>query len=337
MLQKLSTFDLINSTYIAQSIYTLIKIDIFDKLIAGKSSSQNLANSCSINAAKLQILLDLAVSMDFLGQKDNCYFLRKKGMNLTRAVNSWERDYFTIWAEGLQSAAAQTPAWLTQDMNAYETANGATIWEHYRTNRALGKSFEKFQDRISHLAHLPELTKIIQLHAGERFLDIAGGKGALAFQLAIQNPQAVGAVLDQPHMEPIFQEHALEVAEQAGVAQVTFIVGNMLKHIPTGFNTYLIKHALHDWDDESVCTVLMNIAQAMDSSSRLLIIEGVKQPQHKDNVLMQARAYEQAIWTCGKLRTLSDFENLLQRSGLKIRDMQETNVFDLSILECIKQ
>ncbi len=237
------------------------------------------------------------------------------------------------WAEALQPAMQHTNTWLSSDISAYEAANGSLAWEHYRTNRSVGSAYEDFQDRISQFIHIPELITAITLKPGEKFLDVACAKGALALALAESNPTTLGAVLDQPYMEQAFGQQLSKVSEDIA-KRVHFVAGDMLENIPSGFDTYLIKHALRDWNDAQAGAISRNIAAAMQPSARLLIIEGIKRPQHQDHVLMQTRAYEQAIWSVGKLRTLEEFTQLLTTAGLTLLNIRDTGIFYLSILEC---
>ena len=86
-------------------------------------------------------------------------------------------------------------------------------------------------------------------------------------------------------MEQAFGQQLSKVSEEIA-ERVHFVAGDMLQDIPSGFDTYLIKHALHDWNDAQASAIIRNIAAAMQSSAHLLIIEGIKRPQHQDHVLM---------------------------------------------------
>lgn len=332
-IKNLGIFDLIHASYAAQATHALIHHDVPDLLLQKSAPLDSLAAQCNIDPEKLKLLMDLGVSMGFFSCSEGVYFLKKKGIRLTRAIGSWERGYLITWAQALQPAMAQTNTWLSTDTNAYETAHGMQAWDHYRANRSLGSAYEEFQDRISHLAHIPALVAGIVLKPGERFLDVAGGKGALTLALAASNPDVQGTVLDQSYLKPAFEQQ-LAKSPDALVKRACFMAGDMLQSIPSGFDTYLIKHALHDWDDAKAGAIIKNIATAMQPPARLLIIEAIKRPQHSHHVLMQTRAYEQSVWSVGKVRTQEDFVHLLEQAGLVLRSVQDTAIFDLSILEC---
>lgn len=335
MLNKLNHFEIINATYLAQAIYQLIKLEVFEKLLLKSQTIEELSNDLKINHIKIKTFINIAIAADLIGKKKDSLFLRKKGLMLTKNIKSWERDYYLIWGGGINKGIINSELWINSDMDAYEIGNEKKLWDHYREDRDLGFSFENFQDRISSLSHFPEIFKNLKLNNNERIIDIAGGKGSLLLYLHQKNPTIRGCILDQKHMHPAFFENLESIKSEGFLPDIDFIPGDMLSHIPPQFDTYIIKHALHDWPDDSVIKILSNISSSMSESSRLLIIEGVN--ENNNSLLLQTRAYEQAIWTSGRVRTRSDFENLTKHSNLYIKEIKNTNIFDLSIIECVKK
>lgn len=51
------------------------------------------------------------------------------------------------------------------------------------------------------------------------------------------------------------------------------MAGSFPESVPAGADASLIKHVLHDWDDETVRRTLSNIREAMSLDSHLLIVE----------------------------------------------------------------
>src|SRR6185503_18878334 len=63
---------------------------------------------------------------------------------------------------------------------------------------------------------------------------------------------------------------------EAGVAgRCTVIGGDFFEAVPEGGDLYVLKSVIHDWDDEQALAILRTCRHAMDSSSRLLLIERV--------------------------------------------------------------
>jgi demethylsterigmatocystin 6-O-methyltransferase len=82
---------------------------------------------------------------------------------------------------------------------------------------------------------------------------------------------------------------------------------------------------MHDWPDVECVTILSNLAEAMDGDSRILMDEVVLPDV---NVPWQAAMQDisMTIQFGGKERTRSEWDGLIERSGLKVVDVRTYNV-----------
>ena len=55
--------------------------------------------------------------------------------------------------------------------------------------------------------------------------------------------------------------------------------GDFFREVPQGGDAYLLKHVIHDWDDERAAIILRNCRRAMPITGTLLIVEGVYPPR----------------------------------------------------------
>ena len=103
-------------------------------------------------------------------------------------------------------------------------------------------------------------------------VDMGGGNGALMIGILKANPRLRGIVFDQPAAA----ERATAQISQNNLAErCAAIGGDFFKEVPIGGDAYLLKHVIHDWDDERAVTILRNCHRAMTPQAKLLIIEGV--------------------------------------------------------------
>ncbi|MBA4031474.1 MAG: hypothetical protein C0478_11390 [Planctomyces sp.] len=112
--------------------------------------------------------------------------------------------------------------------------------------------------------------------------------------------------------------------------------GNFFEEVPAGRDLYTIKHVLHDWDDDSIRTILSNIRAAMADHSKLLIVEGsvdhAMAPGEIVRSLFDLHEYA-ATWGCS--RTFDEFAKLCAESGLRLRRVIPTKLIDPQIMECV--
>lgn len=55
--------------------------------------------------------------------------------------------------------------------------------------------------------------------------------------------------------------------------------GDFFNEVPGGGDAYVLKHVIHDWDDERAVRILENCHRAMSPQGKLLIVEGVYPPR----------------------------------------------------------
>jgi O-methyltransferase domain len=53
------------------------------------------------------------------------------------------------------------------------------------------------------------------------------------------------------------------------------VSGSLFEEVPKGADGYLMKHIIHDWDDERCITILKNCHNAIADNGKLLVIETV--------------------------------------------------------------
>lgn len=88
--------------------------------------------------------------------------------------------------------------------------------------------------------------------------------------------------------------------------------------MPPGSDLYVLKHILHDWDDERALEILRCVERAMPPGARLLIAEqgiappGVPNPGKLLDVVMLS------LLESGRERSAEDFASLMSRTGLEL-------------------
>ena len=147
-----------------------------------------------------------------------------------------------------------------------------------------------------------------------KMLDLGGGYGGVLAELLGAYPQQRGAVCDLSYLEP----GALAYLSSAGVGKRSgFIHGDFFASVPEGYDLYLMKFILHDWDDEHVLRILKNVRAAVGKHSRLLVIEQIVPESLTTSVSDQdiIRADLVMMSVGGKERTAAEYRALLADSG----------------------
>jgi demethylsterigmatocystin 6-O-methyltransferase len=90
-----------------------------------------------------------------------------------------------------------------------------------------------------------------------------------------------------------------------------------LKQPVQGAKFYFLRHIMHDWPDQDCISILKNIVPAMGSDS-LILIDEVVLPETKVPWQVTSMVLMMMAALGGTERTREDWEDLLDRAGLKI-------------------
>lgn len=165
----------------------------------------------------------------------------------------------------------------------------------------------------------------------ESIYDIGGGYGQFMSAILAQNLNANGMVFDVPEVIDSIPKRNPQIVS----SRCQLCAGDFFTSVPKGGNAYLLKSVLHDWDDTKAEQILKNCYQAMDSSSRLLIVEVVLLPKDQ-SVYANCMDVLMLAITGGKERTLASFEQMLDNSGFNLERVYSTST-EFSILEARKK
>src|SRR5262249_40240651 len=132
-----------------------------------------------------------------------------------------------------------------------------------------------------------------------------------------QHPKTTGTLADLPHVVKL----AAGVLQQAGVADRCEVVGgDFFQTVPPGGDAFILKHIIHDWDDDRAVKILRNCHSVMETSAKLLIIDMVL-PQQPGAEAMMGYLFDMVMLLQtpgGRERTHGEWQKLLESSGFEL-------------------
>jgi hypothetical protein len=87
--------------------------------------------------------------------------------------------------------------------------------------------------------------------------------------------------------------------------------------VPGGGDAYLMRHIIHDWDDEKSQAILSKCRAAMPAHARLLVVEYVIQPGN-DPSIAKGLDLTMLVIPGGQERTEAEYRSLYERSGFRL-------------------
>ncbi|WP_337153567.1 methyltransferase [Pseudomonas protegens] len=336
VLNELNCFELIQASYAAHALYFLTKIEIFEFLIAGPKTLDELNQLSKAKSDILNDLLMLAMKLKFIRKKDEKYLISRKGLQLTKASKSWFRPYLLVWGAQLAPATIKLEEHFLTGDNAFKLAHQDTIWDYYNKNPEASKVFVEFMHGVTNQSLIPDIVEELIIGDAKSLVDVAGGTGSLACALALKYEKLSCIICDQPSNKINADRHI----QSLELENCQFIGTNIFGAIPPGHDVYTIKHVLHDWDNSNVIQILTSIAKAMRLDSRLVIIEGLLDREFSDSFdnpeFIHTRNFEQRVWTPGQVRSTKDFQSLCSQAGLRIESILPSRGFDMNYIECLR-
>jgi hypothetical protein len=99
------------------------------------------------------------------------------------------------------------------------------------------------------------------------------------------------------------------------------IAGSFFQRIAPGADAYLLKHVIHDWNDQRAAAILQNVRAAMPPNGKLLIVEGVY-PARIDQSLASrgatANDVNMLVSRGGRQRSEAEFRDLFAAAGFRL-------------------
>jgi hypothetical protein len=145
-----------------------------------------------------------------------------------------------------------------------------------------------------------------------------------------------GIVFDLPHTAERTQQYIAEsgLAERCTAA----VGGDFFKEVPSGADAYILKHVIHDWNDDRAVAILKNCHRAIGEHGKVLIVEGVYPPRIDQSLASRGAAANDVnmlVNSGGRQRSEAEFRALYGAAGFKLTRIMPTPG-PLSIIEGVR-
>ena len=292
----------------AQALYVAAKLGIADLLKDGPKPIEELATASDAHAPSLYRVLRALASIGVFEEVGDQVFalnssaepLRSDVRNSIRDVAIfWGEDWnWKVWGKILYSVRTGKPAWIQ--------IHGEQVFDFFAQNQEAGRIFDRAMTSFSGVATKAVL-EAYDFSGIETLVDIAGGQGRLINRILDVYPGMRGVLFDLPHViKSAIVGDRLEMA-----------TGDFFVKVPSGGDAYIMKHIIHDWDDERAITILKNIRQAMNPGGRVLVVESVIADGNGQD-FGKLLDIEMLVSPGGKERTAAEYEDLFARAGLRL-------------------
>ena len=316
----------------AQALSVAAKLGVADLLKDQAKSAAELAPALGVEARPLYRLLRALASTGVFAEDASGRFhltplaepLRSDAPDSVRGFAiyfgaDWHRRVYNELGYSVQTGKP-----------AFEKIYGKPFFEYLAENPAPAEDFNNAM--TSHSASdSAAVVNAYDFTGINKLVDVGGGHGALLAAILANNPHIHGVLFDAPHVVA----GANDALVAHGVSgRCDALGGDFFASVPAGGDAYIMRHIIHDWDDERALTILRNCHQAMTKNGRLLVVEIVISEGNAPSLgkfldlamLVLVNSFE---------RTAAEYSALFAQAGFKLTRIVPT-ASSYSVIEAVR-
>jgi hypothetical protein len=308
--------ELIIGSKIAAALHVVVDKRIADVLSSGPQTAEALANELKLPADTLRRFMRALTQVGIFAELDEGVFANTEvSEHLRSDVQYSLRDMVTVLDHDAVSRGWQRLSEVLESGEpAFNEVNGMGFFDWVKADASRSAAMASFMGGI----YGPQGPRIASGYAFGRFetlMDIGGGNGHILAEILTQHPQLRGALFDLPPTADV----ARRLLSEGGLtARCEVFGGDFFEAVPRGYDAYMLKSCLHDWNDRKAVEILRRCREAMPEQGRVLIVEivlGSGRPMEHPHRLIDL---EMMVTLGGKERSEQEFVAILEQAGLRL-------------------
>jgi acetylserotonin N-methyltransferase len=307
--------DLIDAFRRSKTMFTAVRVGVFDRLAGGPEPLAKLAADLGANADALERLLDGCVGLGLLLKTDggsyantelaSVYLRRSSPLAMTGYILYSDEVLFRMWTH-LEDAVREGKHRWRQTFGS----DGPIFDQFFRDPESL-RTFALGMHGFGVLSS-PRVVAAFDLSGFHRLVDVGGATGHLAMAACERYPNLSAAVFDLPAVV----EFAREIVAQSPVSgRVDLIAGDFFSDPLPKADLYAVGRILHDWSEDKIRRLLKKMYAQLPAGGGLLIAEKLLAADKSGPTPAHMQSLNMLICTEGKERTLDEYSALLQEAG----------------------
>jgi hypothetical protein len=309
-------FQLATGYVISTALQLAVQVGVADHLAAGPRTARELAAATGTNEDALYRVLRALASVGVFDEVEPRRFaltpaadiLRKDAPRSIHDVVLFIADplHMRIYADAIESLRTGKPA--------SEKTLGKPMFEWFAEHPEYSSTFNNAMTNMS-AAIVPAVLEAYDFGDIGLLVDVAGGHGQVLRSILRKYPAMRGILMDLDHV----LAGAKPYIEADGVAdRCQTVAGDFFRAVPPGGDAYVMKHIIHDWDDERAAQILRSIHTAMGSKQgKVILLEGVLAPGNEPG-FGKIMDLEMLLLPGGRERSAEEFRGLFDRAGFDL-------------------
>jgi hypothetical protein len=314
---------------VSTALHAAVRLKIADRLAEGPRAAADLARETGTSEDALYRVLRLLASVGVFSETSGRRFENNTAGEAMQSGRPgslhdmllWICDPFhlRVYADAMHSIETGQPA--------IEKTFGVPVFEYFPRDPELSEIFNNAMTSFSAVV-IPAALDVYDFSGIGTLVDVAGGHGQVLTSVLQRYPAMRGVLADLEHVLAGARPRILELGleDRCRTEAIDFF-----KAVPAGGDAYIMKHIIHDWDDDRAALILQNIRKAMQPGGRVILLESVLLPGNQPD-FGKIIDLEMLLMPGGKERSEAEFRALFQRAGFELTRIVPTKSA-LSVIE----
>lgn len=316
----------------SSAINAIARLEIADLLHERPLSGDELAKQTSTNSDALCRVLRLLCSLGIFHEVERGKFANNEASELLRKdAEGSMRDTLLFISDPFHfKAYADMLPTIRDGKTAVEHIWGKGCFDVLADDEQEQTLFNNAMTNFTRQT-VAQVLEAYDFSGIEKLVDVAGGHGALLTGILKKYPKMHGVLFELEHVAAGAKE---SISKQNLSDRCEVVSGDFFKSVAGG-DAIIMKHIIHDWDDERALTILKNCRQALTASGRILLVEMILAEANEPHP-SRFLDVEMLMLPGGRERTEKEFSELFAKAGLKLQRVARTKA-PYAVLEAAPQ
>jgi len=307
--------DMAKGHYVSMIVHAAARFALADHLASGPKTAAELAGPTNTHAPSLYRLMRTLASLGLLTEDSTHRFhLTSLGAALkTGAPGSARATILTIAGDWFWHGLEQFPYSVQTGKSGFEKTFGMPVFDYLAQNPEKASLFSETMIGI-HGQEPAAVAEAYDFSDVGVLMDVGGASGNLLTTVLARHAAPRGILFDLPHVVT----DAKPLIEARGLSdRIEIRGGSFFESVPSGADTYMLSHVIHDWSEEQCLTILGHVRRAMPQNGRLLLVEMVLahgDTPHPGKILDMIML----VGPGGQERTEDEYRELYKKAGFRL-------------------
>lgn len=326
--QELNQF--FGGSWITQAISVAAELGIADLLTDGPRTAEELVEQTNTDSGALYRVLRALASVGIFSQDAHRQFsLESLADQLRSDVPASQRSFAIMMGAEFHQSWGELLHSVRTGEQGFQKRFGMPFFK-YMTEHPDRHSIYDAAMGVYGMAETESMLDAYDFSTFRTVVDIGGGNGLMLAAILSRYPLIQGILFDLPAVV----DRARDIISGSGLSDRCQIVGgDFFSLVPVGADAPVMKHILHDWEDDEAVAILHQCQEAMNCNSKILVVETVIPPENEPcfgkwlDLMM--------LIVGGREREEEDYRRLFTAAGLKLNRVIST-ASEVSIIDGVR-